>query len=100
MNNYGSRKVPQWKLDIQHYNAMIEHVKDVLLNTPVDVFSRLVEKYTTVSHIMILKCSEAHRGLIKKFHKLQFAHSGVERTIALLTQHCPEETSGLVCETM
>ena len=26
MNNHGSRKVLQWKLDIQHYNATIEHV--------------------------------------------------------------------------
>ena len=26
MNNHGSCKVLQWKLDIQHYNAIIEHV--------------------------------------------------------------------------
>ena len=43
MNNHGSRKVLQWKLDIQHYNATIEHVAGVL-NTPADVFRRLVEK--------------------------------------------------------
>ena len=26
LNNHGSRKVLQWKLDIQHYDAIIEHV--------------------------------------------------------------------------
>jgi len=28
MNNHGSRKVLQWKLDIQHYNATIDHVRE------------------------------------------------------------------------
>ena len=43
-------------LDIQHYNATIEHVPGVL-NTPAGVFSRLVEKEhgTSVCHIMVLK---------------------------------------------
>ena len=27
MNKNESRKVLRWKLDIQHYNAMIEHVQ-------------------------------------------------------------------------
>ena len=41
MNNHGSRKVLQWKLDIQHYDGTIEHVaeKD---NIPADVFRRLI----------------------------------------------------------
>ena len=43
MNNHGSRKVLQWKLDIQHYDAIIKHVPGVM-NTPADVFSLLVEK--------------------------------------------------------
>ena len=95
MNNHGSRKVLQWKLDIQHYNATIEHVQGPL-NTP-DAFSRLVEKAPNVSihHIMVLKCSAAQRTLIQKFHVWLCAHNGVERTIALLTQHCPDETSTL-----
>ena len=40
-----------------------------------DVFSRQVEKNdsTTVSHVMVLKYSEAQRGLIKKFHEWLFA---------------------------
>ena len=37
MNNHGSRKVLQWKLDIQHYNATIEHVAGKA-NTLYDVF--------------------------------------------------------------
>ena len=43
MNKHGSRKVLQWKPDIQHYNAIIEHVPGTL-NIPADAFSRLVEK--------------------------------------------------------
>ena len=38
---------------------------------------------------MVLKCSEVQRELIKKFHEWQFAHSGVDRTIALLTKGTP-----------
>ena len=41
MNKHGSRKVLQWKLDIQHYYAIIDHVPGNL-NIPADVFSRLV----------------------------------------------------------
>ena len=94
MNNHGYRQDLQWKLDIQHYNATIEHVSGVL-NTPAEVFSRLVEKaHDTMSHIMVLKCSEEQCGLIMKFYEWLFAHSGVDRTIALLTQHCPEESFG------
>ena len=59
MNNHGSRKVLQWKLDIQHYDAIIEHVSGVM-NTSVDVFSRLVEKEMTseVNHVMTLTCGK------------------------------------------
>ena len=96
MKNHGSRKVLQWKLDIQHYYATIEHVQGTL-NTPADAFSRLVEKAPSVSihHIMVLKCSATQRKLIQNFHERLCAHNGVERTIALLTQHCPDETSTL-----
>ena len=68
MNNHGSRKVLQWKLDIQHYNATIEHVP-VTLNTPVDAFSRLVEKDPSASihHIMVLKYSATQRSQYKNF---------------------------------
>ena len=41
MNQYGSRKVLQWKLDIQHYNAIIEHVPGKA-NIPADIFSRQI----------------------------------------------------------
>ena len=43
MNNHGSCKVLQWKLDIQHYDAIIEHVPGKA-NKPEDFFSRLVSR--------------------------------------------------------
>ena len=54
MNNHGSRKVLQWKLDIQHYDATIEHVPGKA-NIPADVFSRLVLRPTSleVNHILV-----------------------------------------------
>ena len=66
MNYHGSRKVLQWKLDIQHYDAIIEHVPGVM-NTPADVFSRLVEKdkISEVNHVMILTCSAPQWDMIK-----------------------------------
>jgi len=36
MNQHGSRKGLHWKLDIQHYNAVIEHVPGKR-NTPADI---------------------------------------------------------------
>ena len=95
MNNHGSVKVLQWKLDIQHYNTTIERVPGVL-NTPADVFSRLVDKAPSVDlhHIMVLKCSATQRKLIQKFHEWLCAHNGAERSIVLLTQHCTGKASG------
>ena len=94
MNNHGSRKVFQWKLDIQHYNATIEHVPGKA-NIPADVFSRLVERPVPamVNHIMTVDCTPQQRQLIERFHCYLYAHHGVERTIALMTQHAPTETS-------
>jgi len=65
MNNHGSRKVLQWKLDIQH-DAQIKHVPGVM-NTPADVFSRLVGKdaVVVVNHVMTLTYSLAQRDMIK-----------------------------------
>ena len=99
MNDHGSRKVLQWKLDIQHYNATIEHIPRTL-NTPADAFSRLMEKAPSVSihHIMVLKCSAPQRKLIQNFHEWLCAHNGVERTIALLTTKRPRYT-GKTCDT-
>ena len=36
MNNHGSRKVLQWKPDIQHYDAIIDYVPGVM-NPPADM---------------------------------------------------------------
>ena len=97
MSNYGSRKVLQWKLDIQHYDATIEHVAGKA-NIPADVFSRLIIRPQPVvlNHVLVLQCSAAQRTLIERFHTYLHAHWGVEKTIALLTQHAPLETSGTV----
>jgi transposase InsO family protein len=97
MNNHGSRKVAQWKLDIQHYNATIEHVAGVA-NIPADVFSRLVTKVVSlpVHPILTLSCTSDQRALIEKFHTYLHAHYGVERTILLLTQHEPDLTNSTV----
>jgi hypothetical protein len=94
MNNHGSRKVLQWKLDIQHYDAIIEHVTGVM-NTPANVFSRLVEKEMTseVNHVTTLTCSVTQREIIKHHHEWLCDHNGVDRTLALMTQRYPEETS-------
>ena len=93
MNN-GSRKVLQWKLYIQLLQRN-DRARPRSSQHTGERFSRLVDKAqgTMVSHIMVQKYSEAQRGLIKKFHEWLFTHSGVERSIALLTQHYPEETS-------
>jgi len=94
MNNHESRKVLQWKLDIQHYDAIIEHVPGVM-NTPANVFSRLVEKEMTseVNHVMTLTCSVTQREIIKHHHEWLCDHNGVDRTLALMTQRYPEVTS-------
>ena len=94
LNNHGSRKVLQWKLDIQHYDAIIEHVPGEL-NVPADVFSRLVSKapVPVLNQIVILQCTDAQRILIKECHEWLHAHYGVDRTILHLTQRHPKETS-------
>ena len=63
LNNHGSRKVLQWKLDIQHHDAVIEHVPGEQ-NIPADVFSRLVSKQSdaTSNQKLILQCKVANKG--------------------------------------
>ena len=58
LNNHGSRKVLQWKLDIQKNYAVIEHIPGEQ-NIRADVFSRLVPKPTETTHnqILVLQCS-------------------------------------------
>jgi len=93
MNKHGSRKVLLWKSDIQHYNAIIEHVPGTL-NIPADVFSRLVEKAEArLQHIMVRGCTAAQRQLIKECHEWLCAHNGVDCTLAILTQYHPGVTT-------
>ena len=90
MNKHGSRKVLQWKLDIQYYDTIIEHVPGTF-NIPADAFSRLVEKEeATVHHIMVLGCTATQRQLITEW---LCAHNGVDRTLAILTQNHPRDTA-------
>ena len=61
LNNHGSQKVfLQWNLDIQHYDAIVEHVPGEL-NIPADVFSRLVSKapVTALNQIVVLQGTDA-----------------------------------------
>ena len=85
----------QWKLDIQHYDATIEHVVGKA-NIPADVFSRLVVRPIPVQphHVVVLQCTLTQRTLIERFHTYLHAHWGVEKTIALMTQHEPVEIDG------
>ena len=87
MNNHGSRKLFQLKLDIQHYDAVIEHVPEKV-NIPADVFSRLIILHQTLPlfDILTLQYSPSQRELIHRFHTHLYAQSKVDRTISLLTQ--------------
>ena len=61
MNNHGSRKVLQWKLDIQHSNATIEHVPEVF-NTPETSSADLKDHDTTVRHMIVLNAQKHSAG--------------------------------------
>ena len=63
-------KVLQWKLDIQHYDSVIEHIPGEK-NIPADVFSRLVPKPTNaiLIQILVLQCTDTQRALIKENHE-------------------------------
>ena len=100
MNKHGPRKVLQWKLDIQHYNAIIEHVPGNL-NIPADVFSRLVEKAGTTYWSSDVRHHRApQRQLIKECHEWLCAHNGVDRTLAILTQYHPSDTAAVAWPTL
>ena len=94
LNNHGSRKVLQWKLDIQHYDAVIEHVPGEQ-NIPADFFNRHVPKpnETSLHQILILQCTDSQRSQIKETHEWLHAHYGVDRTILHMTQRYSIETS-------
>jgi len=54
-----------------------------VMNTPADVFSRLVEEEMTseVSHVMIQTCSATQRDMIRRHHEWLCAHNGVDSDI-------------------
>jgi len=81
MNNHGLRKVLQWKLDIQQYDAIIEHVAGKA-NIPTDVFSRLIVP-VQLHHVLILQCTLTQRTLIERFHTYLHAHCGAEKRLNL-----------------
>ena len=55
-NNHGSKKILQWKLDIQHYDAVIKHVLGKA-NISADIFSREIISDQTLPlfHILALQ---------------------------------------------
>jgi len=61
LNNRGSRKVLKWKLDIKHYDAIIEYVPGEL-NIPADVLSRLVsntsDRFNPNCDFAVHRCSK------------------------------------------
>jgi len=70
LNKHGSRKVLQWKLDIQHYDAVIEHVPGEQ-NIPADVFSRLVPKPAEATPDIGSTVYWCQQTLIKENHEWQ-----------------------------
>ena len=70
VNNHESQNVLQWNLDVQHYDAVIEHVPGEL-NIPANVFSCLVPKapVDALNQIVILQCTDAQGLLIKESHE-------------------------------
>ena len=47
---------------------------------------------TPVHHILVLQCTSTQRNLIERFHTYLYAYWGVEKTLALIIQHPPNET--------
>jgi len=74
MNNDGSRKVLQWKLDIEHHDATIEHVPDKA-NILADVFSRLVVRPQPVfiHHVLVML---TYNAISSNVSILTYTHSG------------------------
>ena len=66
-----------------------------VINTPADVFSRLVEKDATteVNHPMTLTCSSSQQKMVRRHHEWLCTHNGVSRTLALMTQRHPDKKS-------
>ena len=61
-NNHGSRKVLEWKLDIHHYDATIEHAPGKA-NIHADVFSRFVVRTTPMELYHIWSYSAPQRNM-------------------------------------
>ena len=79
---------PKWKLNIQHNDAIIEHLPGEVTHVPADLFRRLVSKapVTALNLIVILQCTDAQRILIKESPECFHANYGVDRTILHLTR--------------
>jgi hypothetical protein len=94
LNNAGSRKVLNWKLSIQHFDCVWEHIKGPN-NIVADHFSRQVDKPDPLSvHVLApALCSPHQTQLIQQGHEYQFAHWGVNKTIDLLIKLFPDDVT-------
>jgi hypothetical protein len=59
MNDNGSKKVINWKLEIQHFDFQIEHIAGIK-NEVADAFSRLVEDHSVKSTNIAYGLSTLH----------------------------------------
>ena len=68
INNKGSPKVQRWKLDIQAYNMVVEHIPGVN-NIPADCFSRLVPRIESeITHNLCVLYNKDQEDILAKFH--------------------------------
>ena len=88
MNNHGSRKVLQWTLDIQHYDATIEHVPGKA-NIPADVFSRLVPHYVTP---LIVAVKDTDETVVESILQHDFSDPNDKKWLVRWLRDLPSES--------
>jgi hypothetical protein len=86
INTKGSPKVQRWKLDIQAYNMVVEHIQGVD-NIPADCFSRLIPKSEPyINHDLNIMFNKDQEDIIREFHGHKPGHFGVSKTVNLMLQ--------------
>jgi hypothetical protein len=75
---------------IKRYDTTIELVQGKA-NIP---SYQLVVRPVSLHHFLVLQCSVAQRTLIHRFHTYLYAHWGMERTAAVMTQQAPLKMNG------
>ena len=86
INNKGSPKVQRWKIDIQAYNMVVEHIQGVD-NIPADCFSRLIPKHEPlITHNLCVLYNKDQEDVLSKFHGHTPGHFGINKTVNLMQQ--------------